>query len=86
MKIAGYIVEQKNVLHYKRGGLFQKKKEFVEWVRFSNKIYRTEEIARQAYKNCPYGGGDSGYNMAGRIIPVYRNEDEQPVLIKKQKS
>ena len=83
MKIAGYIVEQKNVFHFKTGGLFGKRKQHHEWVRFSNKIYRTQEVAEQAYKNCPYGGGDSGYNMEGRVIPVYRNEDEQPILIKK---
>ena len=84
MKIAGYIVEQKNVFHFKTGGLFGKRKTHHEWVRFSNKIYRTEEIARQAYENCPYGGGDSGYNMAGRIIPVYRlDENEKPKIIRK---
>ena len=78
MKIAGYIVEQKNVFH------LGKRKEYHEWVRFSNKIYRTEEIARQAYENCPYGGGKSGYNMAGRIVPVYRfDQNESLILIKK---
>ena len=85
LKPIGFIVEQKNIFHYKTGGLFGKRKEHAEWVRFSSKFYKTEEIARQAYKQCPYGGDDSGYNMEGRIIPVYQKENESPILIKKEK-
>jgi len=80
MKPIGFIVEQKNVFH------FNKRKEHHEWVRFSSKIYTTKEIAIQAYTNSPYGGGDSGYNMEGRIIPVYIKEEELLEIIKKEKS
>lgn len=82
MKLIGFIVEQKNVFHYKKRWL-GKSIEHAEWVRFSSKIYRTQEIAEQAYTQCPYGGGESGYNMEGRIIPVYINEDEIIKTIKK---
>ena len=82
MKLAGFIVEQKNVVKFRKRFGF-KIEEYVEWERFSNKIYRTQEIAEQAYRNCPYGGGESGYNMEGRIIPVYRDENESPITIKK---
>lgn len=83
MKLIGFIIEQKNVSQ------LGKKREYAEWVRFSSKIYTTKEIAKHAYKQCPYGdrgsdynGGNSGYNMEGRIIPVYCNENESPILIK----
>lgn len=82
MKLVGFIVEQKNVFYYKKT-LFGKKIEESYWVRFSTKIYETQEIAEQAYMQCPYGGGKSGYNMEGRIIPVYRDENELPIIIKK---
>lgn len=76
MKPIGFIVEQKNIFH------FGKRKERHEWVRFSSKIYTTREIAEQAYNNSPYGG-TSGYNMEGRIIPVYIKEEELLQIIKK---
>lgn len=82
MKLAGFIVEQKNVFHYKKR-LFGKSIEHAEWVRFSSKVYKTQEIAEQAYRNCPYGGGESGYNMEGRIVPVYRNEEDTLITIKR---
>ena len=85
LKPIGFIVEQKNIYHYKTSGLFGKRKEHVEWIRFSTKLYRTQEIAEQAYRQCPYGGGNCGYNMEGRIIPVYQKENELPILIKDQK-
>ncbi len=85
LKPIGFIVEQKNIFHYKMGGLFGRKREHHEWVRFSSKIYKTLEIAEQAYQQCPYGGGDSGYNMEGRIIPVYIKEEELIKIIKKEK-
>lgn len=77
MKLAGFIVEQKNVW------FIGKKNEHHEWVRFSSKLYLTKEIAEQAYRQCPYGGGDSGYNMEGRIIPVYIKDEELLQIIKK---
>ena len=80
MKLVGFIVEQKNVFH------LNKKREYHEWVRFSSKLYRTKEIAEQAYRNSPYGGGSSGYNMEGRIVPVYIKDEELLQIIKKEKS
>jgi hypothetical protein len=80
MKLIGFMVEQKNVF------LLGKKKEHHEWVRFSNKLYQTSEIAEQAYRNSPYGGGSSGYNMEGRIVPVYIKDEELLQIIKKEKS
>jgi len=79
MKPIGFIVEQKNVFH------LGKKREYHEWVRFSSKLYLTKEIAEQAYKQCPYGGS-SGYNMEGRIVPVYIKDEELLQIIKKEKS
>jgi len=79
MQPIGFIVEQKNIFH------LGKRKEHHEWVRFSSKLYRTQEIAEQAYMQCPYGGS-SGYNMEGRIIPVYQKEEELIKIIKKKKS
>jgi len=86
MKPIGFIVEQKNIFHYKMGGLFGRRREHAEWVRFSSKIYKTREIAEQAYRNSPYGGGSSGYNMEGRIVPVYIKDEELLQIIKKEKS
>ena len=79
LKPIGFIVEQKNVFH------LGKRREWHEWERFSSKIYLTKEIAEQAYKNSPYGGDDSGYNMEGRIIPVYVKDEELLQIIKKEK-
>jgi len=76
MKQIGFIVEQKNVW------FIGKKNEHHEWVRFSSKLYLTKEIAEQAYKQSPYGGDDSGYNMEGKIIPVYIKEEELLQIIK----
>lgn len=76
MKPIGFIVEQKNV--YCQGT----DREHYEWVHFSHKIYKTQEIAEDAYIQSPYRNGVSGYNVEGRIIPVYRKENELPILIK----
>ena len=79
MKPIGFIVEQKNVFH------LGKKREWHEWVRFSSKMYLTREIAEQAYTQSPYGGSN-GYNMEGRIVPVYIKDEELLQIIKKEKS
>jgi hypothetical protein len=76
MKLIGYIVEQKN------GFRLGTETEVFIWEHFSRKIYSTKEIAEDAYNQSPYKNGVNGWSMAGRIIPVYRNEDEQPILIK----
>ena len=78
MKPIGFIVEQKNVFH------LGEETEHFEWIRFSSKLYTTKEIAEQAYTNSPYGGGTSGYNMEGRIIPVYIKDEELLQIIKKR--
>ena len=80
LKPIGFIIEQKNIF------LLGKRKEFAKWIRFSSKIYTTKKIAEQAYMQCPYRGGESGYNIEGRIIPVYKDENELPILIKNLKS
>ena len=72
LKPIGFIVEMKHVFHGRKGNIER-------WVRFSTKLYRTKEIAEDAYIQSPYKG--DGYNMAGRIIPVYRQENEAPILI-----
>ena len=74
MKPIGFIVEQKNVFH------FGTDKEHHEWVHFSHKLYRTFEIAEDAYQQSPYKNW-RGYSVAGRIIPVYQKENEEPILI-----
>jgi len=74
LKPIGFIVEQKNVYDGRRGRI-------ETWMRFSTKIYRTQDIAKDAYKQSPYKNLESGYNVAGRIIPVYRKENELPILI-----
>lgn len=74
MKPIGFIVEQKNVFH------LGEKTEHHEWVRFSSKLYTTQEIAEDAYRQSPYKNW-KGYNVAGRVIPVYIKENES-LLIK----
>ena len=74
LKPIGFIVEQKNLYS-------GRKWKFERWERFSTKLYRTQEIAEDAYKQSPYKNYD-GYNVAGRIIPVYCKENELPILIK----
>lgn len=69
LKPIGFIVEQKHVFH------LGKDKEHHEWVYFSKKIYSTIEIAEDAYQQSPYKNCE-GYNVAGRIIPVYQKENE----------
>jgi len=79
LKPIGFIVEQKNVY----GG---RKADIIEWVRFSTKIYRTLKDAEDAYYQSPYRNPLGGsYNVAGRTVPVYRKENELPILIKKEK-
>lgn len=75
MKPIGFIVEQKDVYTFKN------RKSYEEWRPFSRKLYKTKEIAEDAYKQSPYKDTVSGYNVAGRIIPVYYNEEELPILI-----
>jgi hypothetical protein len=74
MKPIGFIVEQKNTFTRKDGKIFE------EWVHFSRKIYKSIEVAEDAYKQSPYKSWD-GYNVAGRIIPVYQQENEEPLPI-----
>ena len=73
MKLVGYIVEQKNILCQGTD------REHEEWIPFSRKIYKTEEIAADAYKQSPYKNWE-GYNVAGRTIPVYRNDNEISII------
>jgi len=73
LKPIGFIVEMKHVYHGRKGNIER-------WVHFSTKLYRTKEIAEDAYSQSPYKYDE--YNVAGRIIPVYRQENELPILIK----
>lgn len=74
MKPVGFIVEQKNQYNGRKGVI-------EKWERFSNKIYKTIEIASDAYKQSPYKNSE-GFNIEGRIVPVYRIENELPISIK----
>lgn len=75
LKPIGFIVEQQNIYPSR------KKVDVKKWERFSSKLYRTQEIAEDAYRQSPYKNW-RGYNVAGRIVPVYRMENELPKLIK----
>ena len=77
LKPIGFIVEQKNIYS-------GRKRKIESWKRFSTKLYRTKEIAEDAYEQSPYKNWE-GYNVTGRIIPVYRQENELPILIKNLK-
>lgn len=81
-KPMGFVVEQLNLYPAR------KKKYIEKWERFSTKLYRTKEIAIDAYNQSPYKSSIDNqrtvgkYNVAGRVIPVYRLENEKPMTIK----
>lgn len=74
LKPIGFIVEMKHVYPGRKG-------EIIRWERFSTRLYPTKKIAEDAYHQSPYQG--QNYNVAGRIVPVYRQENELPIIIKK---
>ena len=72
LKPIGFIVEMKHLYPGRKGKIER-------WERFSTKLYRTQEIAEDAYKQSPYKR--ENFNVGGRIVPVYRQENELPKLI-----
>jgi len=72
LKPIGFIVESKHLYPSRKGNIER-------WERFSTKLYRTKERAEDAYRQSPYKSED--YNVAGRIVPVYRQENESPIPI-----
>lgn len=82
LKPIGFIVEQLNLYPAR------KKKYIEKWEKFSTKLYKTKEIAIDAYNQSPYKSSIDNqrtvgkYNIRGRVIPVYRIENEKPIIIK----
>jgi len=72
MEIQGYVIE----LYRKYDDKSLQDDHPIYWEKFSSKIYKTIEVAEKAWMDSPYRIFKGHWTKVARIIPVYREGDD----------